>query len=509
MIRYCYVFLFGLFVTYGRASVTDVPRLSGDDIHVTVTPASKGKYMMNVKLNSFFSMRFPLQANRKEVVQELSSPDKLGFTYQHPGKWFYLEINCHRTDNGKRTRIPGSGFYAKQRYFLLEKGDQVFIEADDNGVSFMGAAADKLNIQRDLMLLEDSLSRPLSVSESGYLEVLKQRMQQFQNVAERQLKYLGENRSRLAEPFYDELVRLVLGRRNYCFINEISLAIVTGWPVNSEEKYEFNNAVYRLYRECLSGFGGYPGEPSEYDTYQADFLMVQTLLDLSMRKYANTRIREKINTESLLYEITTAFSGSIRRRLLVMGAVYLYRQPGYDLTDYFSAAGRYITKGTYEALLFETLAMRSARAPAFEFDLPDTSGNRVTLSDFKGYVVVLKFWFTGCVPCAMQKEAMEPIVKAYKDLPVKFVSINIDRKIQVWKSSGLPSGKYSHKGAVDLYTEGQGWSHPMMLNYNFNSVPQLVVVDKYGYIVTTNPPKLTTEQGRKTFKEILNSELQR
>ncbi len=47
------------------------------------------------------------------------------------------------------------------------------------------------------------------------------------------------------------------------------------------------------------------------------------------------------------------------------------------------------------------------------FTLTDIKSKKVSLSDFKGKVVLLNFWATWCVPC---REEMPPLNKLYTDL---------------------------------------------------------------------------------------------
>ncbi|WDF77187.1 redoxin domain-containing protein [Mucilaginibacter sp. KACC 22773] len=67
--------------------------------------------------------------------------------------------------------------------------------------------------------------------------------------------------------------------------------------------------------------------------------------------------------------------------------------------------------------------MISENAP--EFALADVNGNKVSLTELKGKVVILDFWATWCGPCKKSFPAMQRVVNKYKDDPnVKFLFID-------------------------------------------------------------------------------------
>ncbi len=72
-------------------------------------------------------------------------------------------------------------------------------------------------------------------------------------------------------------------------------------------------------------------------------------------------------------------------------------------------------------------AGRDRRAP--DFDLPDASGKRTKLSDFRGKTVVLNFWTRTCKPCLEEMPAIAELAKiarTEKDLVVLSVSTDED-----------------------------------------------------------------------------------
>ena len=69
------------------------------------------------------------------------------------------------------------------------------------------------------------------------------------------------------------------------------------------------------------------------------------------------------------------------------------------------------------------------------FTLQDLNGKMVSLSDFKGKVVVLDFWATWCPPCVMEIPHFIELYEQYKDQGFAMVGISLDHQgISVVKS---------------------------------------------------------------------------
>jgi peroxiredoxin len=66
------------------------------------------------------------------------------------------------------------------------------------------------------------------------------------------------------------------------------------------------------------------------------------------------------------------------------------------------------------------------RAP--EFSLRDMDGKAVSLSDYRGRVVVVEFWASWCEPCRVAIPEMNSIYEKYKDRAV-LLAISVDRDI--------------------------------------------------------------------------------
>ena len=73
--------------------------------------------------------------------------------------------------------------------------------------------------------------------------------------------------------------------------------------------------------------------------------------------------------------------------------------------------------------------------PAHSFTLQDLDGKQVSLSDFKGKVVVLDFWATWCPPCVKEIPHFIELYEQYKDQGFAMVGISLDHQgVSVVKS---------------------------------------------------------------------------
>ncbi len=127
-----------------------------------------------------------------------------------------------------------------------------------------------------------------------------------------------------------------------------------------------------------------------------------------------------------------------------------------------------------------------------EFSIPDIDGNTMTLSDYRGEVVVLDFMATWCGPC---KAAMPGLVSLYNDIGDQFVMISI---------SVDPS--FDTVQVLEDWTETYGatWIHardladpPVTQQFEVSSIPTYVIIDRTGEIRYRHGPvsmlKLKTE----------------
>jgi len=80
------------------------------------------------------------------------------------------------------------------------------------------------------------------------------------------------------------------------------------------------------------------------------------------------------------------------------------------------------------AALLITGCQRSAESGpmAPDFSLPDISDQMVSLSDFRGKVVLVDFWATWCPPCRMSIPELVKLQDKYRDEGLEILGISLD-----------------------------------------------------------------------------------
>lgn len=76
-------------------------------------------------------------------------------------------------------------------------------------------------------------------------------------------------------------------------------------------------------------------------------------------------------------------------------------------------------------------------APAPPFTLPDASGTPVSLSSYKGKMVLVQFWASWCVPCRMENRKLAKRYPRFRNLPFEILSISVDTEPQKWRNAIL------------------------------------------------------------------------
>jgi thiol-disulfide isomerase/thioredoxin len=113
--------------------------------------------------------------------------------------------------------------------------------------------------------------------------------------------------------------------------------------------------------------------------------------------------------------------------------------------------------------------------PAPPTEGTDLTGNKVSLADYRGKVVVLDFWFTGCGPCVAMIPHEREMVKKYSGRPFALISVSADEKpadvTEFLKETPMPWAHWH-----------SGMDTGVAAAWNVRGYPTIYVIDAKGII---------------------------
>lgn len=134
--------------------------------------------------------------------------------------------------------------------------------------------------------------------------------------------------------------------------------------------------------------------------------------------------------------------------------------------------------------------------PAPEITMNDKDGKQVSLSSFKGKVMIVDFWASWCKPCRAENPFVVSLYNKYKDKGLDIFSVSLDFNKDAWLKA-IAQDKLVWKNHV---TDLKQWQSPVVSLYGFNGIPFTVVLDKNGNIAGKN---LRGPELEKKIKELL------
>lgn len=119
---------------------------------------------------------------------------------------------------------------------------------------------------------------------------------------------------------------------------------------------------------------------------------------------------------------------------------------------------------------------------ALNFSAQDINGKTYSLSDFSNKVVVLDFWFSGCIPCKAEMPYMKLLAEKLRGENIQFMTISFDSTSQLIDEWKALVNKHVSQDILQLNMK-EGFKSDVAKYYNMHSVPRIILIDKDGKIV--------------------------
>ena len=114
--------------------------------------------------------------------------------------------------------------------------------------------------------------------------------------------------------------------------------------------------------------------------------------------------------------------------------------------------------------------------PAPDFTFPGLDGKMVSLSDYKGKVVLVNIWATWCPPCVNEMPSMEKLYRKFKRENFEILAVSIDE---------------TGPKAVAPFMEKTRLTFPALIDskgaiksvYRISAIPESFIIDKQGFLI--------------------------
>lgn len=214
------------------------------------------------------------------------------------------------------------------------------------------------------------------------------------------------------------------------------------------------------------------------------------------RTYQNEKLRNpSFKIDSLTVLLQRVQDKDLQEYLTTNHLVTMYGTGGFKRLDSVALTFMDRLQNPFLKEILHPYVQLSKGSSAFVFSLPDSSNTYHKLDDYRGKVVFIDFWYTGCGACiSYYKNTLKEIEAQYAgNEHIVFFTVSIDRQAALWKKS-LQTGNFTGEHAINLITEQKGTEHPIINYYKIQGYPAPLLIDKRGKIFAKGQ-ELRTKEG--------------
>jgi thiol-disulfide isomerase/thioredoxin len=109
----------------------------------------------------------------------------------------------------------------------------------------------------------------------------------------------------------------------------------------------------------------------------------------------------------------------------------------------------------------------------------------VSVTDFKGKIVLVDFWATWCGPCVSAMPALKEYYEKHKD-QVAILGVSLDEPADKGGEKALKDFVATNSIPWPQYYQGKGWTSEFSNGWGIDSIPCMFVVDADGKLAATD-----------------------
>lgn len=176
----------------------------------------------------------------------------------------------------------------------------------------------------------------------------------------------------------------------------------------------------------------------------------------------------------------------LRELVMTKGLFDMYYTPGFEkensllLLNDIAANSKFEKHRTIAKDMIEAIDKLRIGTAAPPFTLNNITGNKYSLTDFKGKYVYLIFWNTQCASCIREMDAITKLKDTYAG-KLEFVAISSDREALTLKY-------YLEKKYFGFTMLHFGGNWDLLESYDIKAFPQTMLIDDQGKIAAYLPP---------------------
>lgn len=115
-----------------------------------------------------------------------------------------------------------------------------------------------------------------------------------------------------------------------------------------------------------------------------------------------------------------------------------------------------------------------------DFTQNDIDGNPVSLSDFRGDVVIVEFWASWCSACRAHTPRLVSMWDSLQTKDVTMIGVSLDYNLDTWRAYVRANNKTWPNVA-----DGNYWENVVARKFDIRSTPTFLIFDKNGDRVGT------------------------